>query len=129
MAYTRGNLAVQQQQNEKTNPRYREKTKVVTRRLALPMQEKLLYLVTLAVFIAVSAVLIGRYAHIYDLNAQAQALDKNTAKYKKEISTLQMQKQTLEQKVVEIAQSWGWQVPDEGKTIHVPRTETKSAGN
>ncbi|MFD2879995.1 hypothetical protein ACFTAO_34925 [Paenibacillus rhizoplanae] len=83
MAYTRGNLAVQPKRKETANPLYREKTKVVTRRRVLPLQEKLLYMLTLGAFILVAASLIWRYVHIYDLNMQAQKLDSAIANSKK----------------------------------------------
>ncbi|WP_025691637.1 hypothetical protein [Paenibacillus zanthoxyli] len=121
MAYTRGNLAVQQQREPKVNPRYREKTKVITRRTVLPVQEKLLYLLTLALFVLVSSVLVWRYAHIYDLNKQAQTLDTKISEAKKKIAVYQKEKQDLEQQIPAKARSWGWTSPDDQETIFVPR--------
>lgn len=120
MAYTRGNLAVQPKRKQETNPLYREKTKVVTRRKVLPLQEKLLYMLTLGVCVLVAITLISRYVQIYDLNLQAQKLDKDIATDKKQISTYQMEKQTLEQKVAEKAQKLGYGAPDENATIYIP---------
>ncbi|MBY9076959.1 hypothetical protein KIH86_18610 [Paenibacillus sp. HN-1] len=121
MAYTRGNLAVEQQREPKQNPRYREKTKVVTRRTSLPLQEKLLYLLTLGLFVIVGTVLVWRYVHIYDLNKQAQLLDSKISTAKKQIAVYQKQKQDLEQQVPAKARSWGWVSPTDEKTIFVPR--------
>ncbi|BCG60245.1 hypothetical protein [Paenibacillus sp. URB8-2] len=117
MAYTRGNLAVQQQREQKVNPRYREKTKVVTRRTTLPMQEKLLYLLTLALFVLVSSVLVWRYVHIYDLNKQAQDLDTEISKAKKQIAVYQKEKQDLEQQVAMKAREQGYSVPEDSITV------------
>lgn len=128
MAYTRGNLAVQQQREQKTNPRYREKTKVVTRRTALPLQEKLLYLLTLALFVLVASVLVWRYVHIYDLNKQAQELDSTISTAKKQIAVYQKEKQDLEQQVAVKARNWGWTSPDDNQTIFVPRDVAYKSG-
>jgi cell division protein FtsL len=119
MAYTRGNLAVQPKRKEEVNPLYREKTKVITTRRVLPLQEKLLYMMTLGAFILVSAALIWRYVHIYDLNLQAQKLDSEIAKSKKQIAIYQMEKQTLEQTVVKRAEEMGYKTPPVDSTIHV----------
>ncbi len=124
MAYTRGNLAVQPKRKEEVNPLYREKTKVVTRRRVLPLQEKLLYMLTLGVFVLVAITLISRYVQIYDLNLQAQKLDSQIAKNKKEIAVYQMEKQTLEQKVAQKAKDLGYVSPNEDATIYVPANAT-----
>ncbi|ETT56675.1 MULTISPECIES: hypothetical protein [unclassified Paenibacillus] len=120
MAYTRGNLAVQPKRKQEANPLYREKTKVVTKRRVLPLQEKLLYMLTLGAFILVAASLIWRYVHIYDLNMQAQQLDSKIASNKKLIATYKMEKQTLEQTIVPRAKEMGFGVPSEESTIYVP---------
>jgi cell division protein FtsL len=129
MAYTRGNLAVQPKRKEESNPLYREKTKVVTRRRVLPLQEKLLYMLTLGAFILVAASLIGRYVHIYDLNMQAQKLDRTIADNKKQISTYQMEKQNLEQTVVERAKQMGFVTPPVDSTIYVPVSSEGTDGD
>ncbi|UQZ32887.1 cell division protein FtsL [Paenibacillus sp. PK3_47] len=119
MAYTRGNLAVQPKRKEEVNPLYREKKKVVTRRHGLPLQEKLLYMLTLGVFVLVAVTLISRYVHIYDLNLQAQKLDSEIAQNKKQIGIYQMEKQKLEQTVAQRAKEQGYVTPDADKTIRV----------
>lgn len=124
MAYTRGNLAVQPKRKEEVNPLYREKTKVVKRRRVLPLQEKLLYMLTLGVCVLVAITLISRYVQIYDLNLQAQKLDQDIAQAKKQISTYQMEKQTLEQKVAQKARDLGYVSPDENETIYIPASST-----
>ncbi|MFF2909698.1 MULTISPECIES: septum formation initiator family protein [Bacillales] len=129
MAYTRGNLAVQPKRKEEKNPLYREKTKVVTRRMVLPMQEKLLYMLTLSVFVLVAVTLIWRYVHIYDLNKQAQKLDAEIARDKKQIATYQMEKQTLEQLIPQKAKELGFVPPNEDTTIFVPKSGTSTDGD
>lgn len=129
MAYTRGNLAVQPKRKEEADRLYREKTKVVTRRMVLPLQEKLLYMLTLGVFVLVAATLIWRYVHIYDLNLQAQKLDAQIASTKKDIATFQMEKQTLEQSVVQRAAELGYTKPSEDSTIYIPLSSTATDGD
>lgn len=122
MAYSRGNLAIQERQNEtvKPAPRYREKTKVVVKRTAIPMREKLLYLLTVIVFVAVAAGLIWRYVHIYDLNKQAQQADRAITETHKQISVYKMEKQMLEQQIVEKAERMGYVRADDANAIHIP---------
>ncbi|HEY4432362.1 MAG TPA: septum formation initiator family protein [Paenibacillus sp.] len=129
MAYTRGNLAVQPKRKEEVNPLYREKTKVVTKRRVLPLQEKLLYMLTLGVCVLVAITLISRYVHIYDLNLQAQKLDKDIATAKKQISTYEMEKQSLEQKVAQKAKDLGYVSPDENTTIYIPANSLSTEGD
>ncbi|OMD52950.1 hypothetical protein BSK56_01525 [Paenibacillus borealis] len=129
MAYTRGNLAVQPKRKEEVNPLYREKTKVVTRRMVIPLREKLMYMLTLSAFVLVAVALIWRYVHIYDLNLQAQKLDSEIANNKKQIATYQMEKQNLEQLVIEKAKKLGYVQPPEDTTIYVPVGSTSTDGD
>jgi cell division protein FtsL len=124
MAYTRGNLAVQPKRKEEVNPLYREKTKLVTKRRVLPLQEKLLYMLTLGVCVLVAITLISRYVQIYDLNLQAQKLDQEISTAKKQISTYQMEKQNLEQSVAQRAKELGFGAPDDNATIFIPASST-----
>ncbi|WP_340025152.1 hypothetical protein MHI24_08205 [Paenibacillus sp. FSL K6-1096] len=88
-------------------------------------------MLTLGAFVLVAASLIWRYVHIYDLNLQAQKLDSEIAKNKKEIATYQMEKQKLEQTVVQRAQEMGFVIPPVDSTIYVPISSqaTDKAGN
>ncbi|WP_379161222.1 cell division protein FtsL [Paenibacillus sp. sgz5001063] len=129
MAYTRGNLAVQPKRKEEADRLYREKTKVVTRRMVLPLQEKLLYMLTLGVFVLVAVTLIWRYVHIYDLNLQAQKLDAKIASTKKDIATFQMEKQSLEQTVAKRAAELGYVKPSDDSTIYIPLSSTATDGD
>lgn len=128
MAYTRGNLAVQPKRKEEVNPLYRQKTKVVTRRMVLPLREKLLYMLTLTFFVLVVGALVWRYLHIYDLNKQAQQLDEVISKSNKQIAVYQMEKQKLEQTVVSKAKADGYKTPVDGNNIIVPKNSTFTDG-
>jgi cell division protein FtsL len=121
MAYTRGNLAVQPKRKEEVESLYRQKTKVVTRRMVLPLREKLLYMLTLTIFVLVAGTLVWRYLHIYDLNKQVQQIDEVISKSNKQIAVYQMEKQKLEQLVAVKAKSWGFDEPSED--IYVPKTD------
>ncbi|MDT3426506.1 cell division protein FtsL [Paenibacillus forsythiae] len=81
------------------------------------MQEKLLYLLTLALFVLVASVLVWRYVHIYDLNKQAQELDSRISKAKKEIAVYQKEKQDLEQQVVDKARAEGFTIPEDSIVV------------
>ncbi|WP_150266281.1 cell division protein FtsL [Paenibacillus tepidiphilus] len=122
MAYTRGNLATQPQRKEEKRQLYREKTKVVTRRRVLPMKEKLLYMLTVSVFALVAVALISRYVHIYDLNMQAQNLDRKISNTKKEIAVYQKEKQTLLEMVPQKAEKMGFSRPPEDSNIYLKET-------
>ncbi|KGE18115.1 hypothetical protein [Paenibacillus wynnii] len=127
MAYTRGNLAVQPKRKEQVDSLYRQKTKVVTRRMVLPLREKLLYMLTLTLFVLVAGTLVWRYLHIYDLNKQAQQLDEVISKSNKKIAVYQMEKQKLEQMVAGKAKSWGFGEPSED--IYVPKAELSTGSD
>ncbi|WP_138493224.1 hypothetical protein [Paenibacillus pinistramenti] len=97
MAYTRGNLAVQENRPERVHgaPKYRETTKVVTRKSHLPMREKLLYMITLICFVAIAGVLIWRYAFIYELKTQIHTAENNIKSYQTQITESEVEKQKL----------------------------------
>ena len=121
MAYTRGNLAVKPKPVERVSPGYREQTKVVTRRTFIPMKEKMLYLLTVLICVAIASLVIWRYAHIYDLNKQSQRMNSAIRTNKLEISKLELKKQTLKETIVETAIKEGYVLPSEQSIIHVPR--------
>ena len=68
MAYTRGNLAVKEKRKQSYSPeRYRETTKVVTRRTSIPAREKLLYLFTIILAVAVMVGLLIQNSTLYGI--------------------------------------------------------------
>ena len=119
MAYTRGNLAVKP--IERVSPGYREQIKVVTRRSSIPTREKLLYLATVIICVALASLVIWRYAYIYDLNKQSQRVSGEITSNKTKISQLEVTRQTLKEKIVETATKEGYVLPLEENIIHVPR--------
>ncbi|PZT53948.1 hypothetical protein [Paenibacillus silvae] len=125
MAYTRGNLAVKPKAQERvTQQRYKETTKVVTRRTGLPAREKFLYLLTLIAVIVVGGLLMSRYAHIYDLNKQAQSTIADVKEDQKAIADLQVEKERLNNQVIENAKALGYVEASDKDVIFVPRTTT-----
>lgn len=96
MANVRGNLALKEKRVQRPTDRYRETTKVVTRKAVLPMQEKLLYLFTIIICSLVAGVIIWRYAQIYDLNRQMQSMNREIQAMKQEMTVLKIEKEKLE---------------------------------
>jgi cell division protein FtsL len=75
MAYY-GNLALRPELvPEERVQRVTQKSKVISRR-SIPLGEKLLYLLTIAVVVFVAGFIIFRYAQIYQINGQIQATNK-----------------------------------------------------
>ncbi|ALA43065.1 MULTISPECIES: hypothetical protein [Paenibacillus] len=113
MAYTRGNLAVKERarQEQVQQQRYRETTKVVTRRRELPIREKLLYLLTLVACIVIAGMLISRYAHIYQINYSINTASKDISKLQTNIAQLKIQKERLENQIVPTAKQQGYIEP------------------
>ncbi|MBY0204358.1 hypothetical protein [Paenibacillus cucumis (ex Kampfer et al. 2016)] len=128
MAYTRGNLAVKEKAQERvTQQRYKETTKVVTRRTGLPGREKFLYLITLLAVIIVGGALMSRYAHIYELNKQAQSTIVKIKEAEKTIADLQVERETLNNQVVENAKRLGYVEASDKDIIFVPRSTTNTS--
>ncbi|SCZ03100.1 Cell division protein FtsL [Paenibacillus polysaccharolyticus] len=128
MAYTRGNLAVKEKAQERvTQQRYKETTKVVTRRTGLPGREKFLYLITLLAVIIVGGALMSRYAHIYELNKQAQSTIVKIKEAEKTIADLQVERETLNNQVVENAKRLGYVEASDKDVIFVPRSTTNTS--
>jgi len=128
MAYTRGNLAVKEKAQERvTQQRYKETTKVVTRRTGLPAREKFLYLITLLAVIIVGGALMSRYAHIYELNKQAQSTIVKIKEAEKTIADLQVERETLNNQVVENAKRLGYVEASDKDVIFVPRSTTNTS--
>ncbi|PCL94354.1 cell division protein FtsL [Paenibacillus lautus] len=119
MAYTRGNLAVQERQKETQQSAYLEKTKVVKRRSQLPQKEKLLYLLSVVFVVAVMGVIGMSHVHSYDLNRQIQATENEILKAKRNISQLQVEKQTLEMQVLDKAKELGYVPIEDDNMIHL----------
>lgn len=124
MAYTRGNLAVKEQQSKRSNPsqRYRETTKVVTRRSTLPVREKLLYMFTVMFCVAVMAAILWQNVALYNIKRQIFNLNMDVQAITTEMKELSIQKQKLEEQIPERAMNeLGYVQPEmEGLHVQVP---------
>ncbi|MNP14905.1 Cell division protein FtsL [compost metagenome] len=131
MAYTRGNLAVKEQtaRREQQSSKYRETTKVVTRRAPLPVREKLLYMLTVVFCVAVMGGLMMQNSRLYNIKRQMYNLDKQIQVLNVEIKELSVQKEMLEEKIPEKAAELGYVQPDEeGFHYDVSSNGANSAG-
>ncbi|ANY72152.1 MULTISPECIES: cell division protein FtsL [Paenibacillus] len=118
MAYTRGNLAVQERQKE-TQSAYLEKTKVIKRRSQLPQKEKLLYLLSVVFMVVVMGVIGMSHVHSYDLNRQIHVTENKIEEGKRTVTQLQVEKQTLEMQILDKAKELGYVPIDETDAIHL----------
>lgn len=130
MAYTRGNLAVQERTAERSyqSPRYRETTKVVTRRATLPVREKLLYIMTVIFCVAVMAGLLWQNANLYNIKRQLFNLNSEIQTMTLEVKELSFQKERLEESIPSEAAKLGYVKPDiDMFQIEVPVTSSSGA--
>lgn len=96
MAYIQGNLALQPKKRpEQSEPPRERKKQVVIRRKAVSVQEKLLYLFTIAICVVVAGVIIFRYAQIYQMNLEIRSLTQSHEAMNVEIKELQKQVELL----------------------------------
>lgn len=107
MAQTRGNLAIREQENQQNSQQYRQKTTVVTRRVELPMREKMLYLASVLVAVVLCSIVASRYVHIYDLNHQIASIQSETNQINKDIAQAERDRQVLRQAIPSTALSMG----------------------
>ncbi|MED4958689.1 MULTISPECIES: hypothetical protein [Paenibacillus] len=133
MAYTRGNLAVKQKSAERKNPstqRYRETTKVVTRRSTLQVREKLLYMVTIIFCVAVMAGLLWQNVTLYNIKRQMFNLNADIQAMSAEIKELTVKKEKLEEQIPEEAAKLGYVEPEvEGFHVQVPPGASTAANS
>lgn len=121
MAQTRGNLAIRERENQQSSQQYRQKTTVVTRRVELPMREKMLYLASVLVAVALCSIVAWRYVHIYDLNHQIASVQSQTNQINKDIAQAQRDQQELRQDIVPKALALGLVQATEHEPIFVER--------
>lgn len=131
MAYTRGNLAVKEKQAERSyqTQRYRETTKVVTRRSPLPVSEKLLYMMTVLFCVAVMGGLLWQNVSLYNIKRQMFNLNTDIQAINAEVKELTIQKEKLEEQVPEKAKELGYVQPEvEGFHVQVPAGTVANSG-
>jgi cell division protein FtsL len=100
MAYY-GNLALRPEQapeeRVKQTAQTTQTSKVVRRR-SIPIGEKLLYLLTIAIVVFVAGFIIFRYAQIYQINGQIQKTNKTYEQKVEQINELQREVERLSDK-------------------------------
>ncbi|NMO94784.1 cell division protein FtsL [Paenibacillus lemnae] len=134
MAYTRGNLAVQERQKERQTG-YVEKTTVIKRRSPLPQKEKMLYLLSVLFVVVVMGWIGMGHVKVYELNRQIQQSEIEIRKAGTSMGILEVEKQTLEMDIVRKAKELGFVQVEQNDAIHVPAyskqtgTAGKASGN
>ncbi|MCZ8511226.1 septum formation initiator family protein [Paenibacillus filicis] len=98
-AYMHGSLAVEQRtESQQVKPKQQGKQQPVVRSKGMPVQEKLLYLFTVAVCVVVAGLIIWRYAQIYEMNAHIKQIEKD-------IKVLEAENMVLKKKVNDLSSS------------------------
>ncbi|WP_028549277.1 cell division protein FtsL [Paenibacillus sp. UNC451MF] len=128
-AYIHGNLAVEQKSGQKVS--IKETKKIVYRSKSLPVQEKLLYLFTVLVCVAVASLIIWRYAQIYEMNTRIMKLETDIQMLQAENSVLKrsVDKLSSPDRLREEAKKWGMGPTDEKQISKVARQNTESPPN
>lgn len=129
MAYVRGNLALKEKKVQRTPERYRETTKVVSKKATLSTQEKLLYLFTIVICSLVAGVIIWRYAQIYDLNMQMQKMDREMKAMKQEISQMKNEVDMLSSpaEIGKKAKELGYVYYEDGNEIDITTNDSTTS--
>lgn len=111
-AYIHGNLAVEQRTEQQVKAK--ETKRVVQRNKTLPLQEKLLYLFTVAICVVVAGLIIWRYAQIYEMNANIRSIEQQIAKLEAENSILKQKVDALSEphRMLEKAKELGFVTPE-----------------
>jgi cell division protein FtsL len=115
-AYIQGNLAVNKKPTQKVT--IKETRKVVYHNKALPVQEKMLYLFTVAICVIVAVVIIGRYAQIYQMNADMLKIQQDIRQIQAENSALKQEVEKLQspERLGKMAKEFGF-VPQDNKQV------------
>lgn len=118
-AYIHGNLAIEQRTENK--PKVKETKKIVYRNKSIPVQEKLLYLFTVIICVAVAGVIIWRYAQIYEMNSDIKKIEQQIRQLEAENSVLKHKVEALSspERLKQEAGKLGFGVPDE-KQVTTP---------
>jgi len=133
MAYINGNLALQPKRKpeREQQQQYRDKKRVVVKRKSIPVQEKLLYIFTVFIGVAVAGVIIFRYAQIYDMNLEIKQLNSSYQNMTIEMEELKKQVEMLSdpERIRQMAESQGMvSTMDNGIIVYTNEEDaTKSA--
>jgi len=78
-AYIQGNLAVERKLPNPQKPE-RDPRKKIYRPKGLSVRDKLFYLFTVVICVAVACVIVWRYAHIYKMNSEIHQIQKQISR-------------------------------------------------
>jgi|HigsolmetaGSP12D_1036236.scaffolds.fasta_scaffold00784_5 cell division protein FtsL len=114
-----GNLAVQPERKTPGGaPGRRPQADRKVRRRSIPVYEKLLYLLTVALLVAVASFIVYRYAEIYQTNRQIQNVSNGLAQIEADNKQLEQQIRELSdpERIRKMAESYGM-VPNTDKIM------------
>ncbi|TVY09603.1 cell division protein FtsL [Paenibacillus cremeus] len=132
-AYMHGSLAVEQRTTTKNQVKVNlnEPSKPAVRaKVGLPVQEKLLYLFTVAICVVVAGLIIWRYAQIYEMNTNIMKIEQQLKKLEAENSVLKRKVETLSspERFEQEAKKYGYTVPDEKQIKAAGPAKTNAPG-
>jgi len=124
--YVQGNLALKPKRN--TQAEYLETRRTVKRKKSIPTREKLLYLFSVGICVAVAGLVIFHYAQIYEVNAKIQQVEKEIKMIESENANLKLEvnKQSDPKLLIEKAKLLGLQPSDEQNISEIPNNSVLS---
>ena len=107
-SYMHGNLAVRQ---TKQVERYVERKEVIRRKVAIPAQEKLLYLFVITLQVVIAGSVIWKYAQIYDIQTKIIQIEREMERLEKENQSLKLEVNRLREpkRLIELGKAMGLQ--------------------
>jgi cell division protein FtsL len=127
-AYIHGNLAIEQKSTNKVKAR---EVRRVPQQKTLPIQEKLLYLFTVAICVAVACVVVWRYAQIYEMSSQIHSIQQRIDKLEAENSALKQEVGKLQspQRLIDVANMLGMQPVEDKQISRIPAKSGHDSGS
>lgn len=121
-----GNLALKPQETREPKPLPRPKKKKVTIHYALPLKEKLAYLLLLGAMVIVAGLILSRYALIAEENYQIEKIKQEITDIQKENELLRLQiaESSSPDRILKIAKEMGLTKQDGNvATVKIAGTE------
>jgi len=132
MAYY-GNLALRPEPKPKQQPKQKpvRQNETVIRRRQIPLIEKLLYLLTVAVCATVAGLIIFQYAQIYQTNRQIQEMNRSYEQLTSQSKELQREVEKLSdpRKIIDEARKLGYVQLDPERQITIGESNRAVAMN
>jgi cell division protein FtsL len=120
-AYMHGSLALE----ERPGPQVNKKQRVTYRKRSMPMQEKLLYLMTVILCVVAAGAIIWRFSQIYEMNNRIAQIEREIKVLQVENNKLKLEigKQGSPERLQEAAHSLGL-VPNDKSVNQIVQTNT-----